>query len=83
MVLQVGQVGHHGVLSFAHHDLHDLGLIICFGFSLFNGNGPLGTVTQAGTQSVAHQVADQSGFPIDHLQGSFMAIRDALSASVA
>ena len=71
------------VAAFGNHQLHHLGFIIGFGFTLFHGNGTFGAVSDTGAKSVAEQVADQPGFPVNNLQCTFVAIRYTIAASVA
>jgi hypothetical protein len=51
--------------------------------SLFNGDGTLRAFTQTGSEAVAETIGEQHGLAVDHLNRSFSAGGDALSASVA
>ncbi len=54
VLLQVGKVGHYCIGSFFYHNLHYLGFIVGLSFPLFDGNGTLWAMSQAGSQPVAH-----------------------------
>ena len=82
VLFQVLQMGNYRIGSLFDHDFHDLGFIVGLRFSFFNGNGSLGTMSQAGSQSVAHQITDKPGFTIDHLKCSLVTGGDTLTASV-
>ena len=61
--------------------MHDALFIIRFGFTGYNVHGPSGTMADTGAKSIAKQVADETGFAVDHLQRSLGATRNAVSAS--
>jgi hypothetical protein len=51
--------------------------------SLFDGDGALRAFPQTGSEAVAETIGEQHSLAVDHLNGSFSAGGDALSASVA
>ncbi len=67
MLLQVFQVSKHSVFSLLHHFLHHEGFVVRLGLTLFQRNGILGAMPDAGAQAVAKQVADQPGLAVDDL----------------
>jgi hypothetical protein len=61
----------------------DGGFVEIIGFALFDMNGVLWTVAEAGTQAVTQIVGHEFGFAVDDLNGTFRTGRHAKTASVA
>jgi hypothetical protein len=54
----------------------------CFDFSIHDPEGAGGAVADACAQSVAVLFGNQTGLPVDDLQGAFFASGNALAASI-
>ena len=57
-----------------------LPLVVGFGLPLHHADGLFRAMTDAGPQAVAEEIAEQPGLPVDDLQRSFGAARDAQTA---
>jgi hypothetical protein len=58
-------------------------LVEAFGLAIFDDDGILGAMTEAGAQAVAKVFGSQSGFTVDDFYGPFGTGGDAEAATVA
>ena len=69
------------VLTLLEDVLHNAGLVIGLSLPLLNDDGPLRAMAEAGAQPIAKQIAQQSGFLINELDGPLRAVGEALARS--
>lgn len=80
---KVVEVGFDGVGSGFDDVFHDFVFVVGVSFAFFDVYGVFGAVSDAGTESVAEEVADEACFVVDDLEGAFGAVGYALSAASA
>jgi hypothetical protein len=77
------EVGADDVCALSDDIGHDLFFIIGCGFPFLDVDGPQRAGADTGAQAVAKKIGYQPGLAVDKLQGSFGAIGQTLSATVA
>src|SRR3989338_810782 len=83
MVFQVLEMGFYSVGAVLDHTVHDFHFVIRLGGARFYLYRVLGAFADACAEAVAEQVADEAGFAVYDLEGSFMAAGNAVPAAVA
>lgn len=83
MITEVIKVGQDGISSLRNHGFHHFTLIIGFCFTFNDFNRTFRAVADAGTKTIAEQIADQSCLTVNQLHGPFMTIGNADATSVA
>jgi hypothetical protein len=83
VLAQVIKMRNDGGGALVHHGFDDTALIVLFGFTTLHRERACRTVADAGPESVAQDLSDQSGLSVDYLQCSLRASRDAFPAPVA
>ncbi len=61
--------------------VHHPGLVVGFSLALLDGHGPRGTVPHTGTDPLAHEIRYEPCLSVDDLQGTLMAIGDAVATA--
>jgi hypothetical protein len=77
------EVGLQNILSLGNDISHDFEFIVGFRLPFFNGDGIFRATGKACPKTVAQEIPDKAGFPVNDLQCSFRAVCDAQAATVA